>query len=122
MERSDDPSRELRMVREMVRELEQLEFHHSPAGTYEWDHYQKVLDLERRLTYAEAKRAVYPISLKAQNRMGRPDERSGDGDSRGRERPGGPSVGLESGQPEGADGREAVGEADGAGDDGRAGR
>jgi len=48
------PSAELDDLREMIRELENLGFHHSPMGTIERTHYDRVVEMEVILAKRES--------------------------------------------------------------------
>ncbi len=69
MERSDLPSgpQWLTIAREELREAigeaENLEFHHSPTGTVEWSHYQRLIRLEAAL---DQQIATFPTRVSAE--------------------------------------------------------
>ena len=59
--RSDQPHKsEAEILRDMVAELENMEFHHSPLGSKERDHYDRVVALEEKVS-AQAKKSGYRV-------------------------------------------------------------
>ena len=78
MERQRQPYlEELEELRDMIREVENLEFHHCAPGTPERLHYDRLVELEVKLDGQVKRHPQYPPSVRAaaQIPLGRPSER-----------------------------------------------